>query len=80
MSNIILFDFESNEIRFVGTTESPEWVAADVCAALGLDDVSQAVSTLKPNESDMTNIRVRSENGVEQDRQVLSENELKITP
>lgn len=75
MSNIILFDFESHNIRFVGTAENPWWVAGDICAALGLDDVSQAVSTLKPNESDTTNIRIRSENGVEQDRQVLIVNE-----
>jgi prophage antirepressor-like protein len=50
MANIILFDFENHEIRFVGTAENPEWIADDICNALGLGNTSQALSRLKPNE------------------------------
>ncbi|MFN6537932.1 MAG: hypothetical protein RM021_016375 [Nostoc sp. EkiNYC01] len=34
MSNLAVFQFESHEVRFVGTALDPWWVAADVCAAL----------------------------------------------
>ncbi|UKP01012.1 BRO-N domain-containing protein [Nostoc sp. UHCC 0870] len=37
MSNLAVFVFESQEVRFVGTAEKPEWVAADVCAILDID-------------------------------------------
>lgn len=57
MANIILFDFENHEIRFVGTAENPWWVADDICKALDLDDTSKAVSTLKHGEKDTTIVR-----------------------
>lgn len=50
MANIILFDFENHDIRFIGTAENPEWIADDICNALGLGNTSQALSRLKPNE------------------------------
>lgn len=34
MSNIQFFQFQKSEVRFVGTPEVPEWVAADVVAVL----------------------------------------------
>ncbi|MEH1808417.1 BRO-N domain-containing protein [Nostoc sp.] len=34
MSDLTVFQFESYEIRFVGTPEKPEWVALDVVAVL----------------------------------------------
>lgn len=34
MSDLTIFQFGSQEIRFVGTPEKPEWVATDVVAAL----------------------------------------------
>jgi prophage antirepressor-like protein len=34
----------------VGTAENPEWIADDICNALGLGNTSQALSRLKPNE------------------------------
>jgi prophage antirepressor-like protein len=43
MANIILFHFEQSEVRFVGTAEKPEWVAADICKILGID-TSEAVN------------------------------------
>ena len=37
MTNLSVFAFEGYQVRFVGTAENPEWVAADVCSILGLD-------------------------------------------
>ena len=37
MTNLSVFAFEGHQVRFVGTAENPEWVAADVCSILGLD-------------------------------------------
>jgi prophage antirepressor-like protein len=34
MSNLSVFVFESQHVRFVGTPEKPEWVAADIVAIL----------------------------------------------
>ena len=34
MSDLSIFIFEQQEIRFVGTTEKPEWVASDIVAVL----------------------------------------------
>jgi prophage antirepressor-like protein len=56
MTNITLFDFENNNIRFVGTAESPEWIAADICKALDLEDTSKACSTLELDEKSTTNV------------------------
>lgn len=72
MTDVILFDFENNEIRFVGTAENPEWIADDICKALDLEDTSKACSTLKLNEKGTTIVRTRSENGVEQEREMLT--------
>jgi prophage antirepressor-like protein len=36
MNNIQLFDFEGHEVRIVGTSENPEWVARDVADVLGI--------------------------------------------
>jgi prophage antirepressor-like protein len=71
MSNIILFQFESNEIRFVGTAENPEWIAADVCKALGLGNVSMALSRLKSGEKGIISI----DSGVGTPLQLLTINE-----
>lgn len=51
---LTIFQFESQEIRFVGTADDPWWVAADVCAALGLDNNSRAVSRLDDDEKGIT--------------------------
>jgi prophage antirepressor-like protein len=55
MSNIILFQFESNEIRFVGTAENPEWIAADICKVLGIANVSDALESLDSDEKGIAN-------------------------
>ena len=36
MTNLTIFQFEQNEVRFVGTANNPWWVASDVCAILGI--------------------------------------------
>jgi len=36
MSKLSVFDFEGQEVKVFGSTEHPEWVAADVGAVLGL--------------------------------------------
>jgi prophage antirepressor-like protein len=72
MTDIILFQFESNEIRFVGTADNPQWIADDICKALGLDNTSQAIAGLDPDESDICNVEIRSENGITQEREMLT--------
>jgi prophage antirepressor-like protein len=57
MSNLSVFSFEEKEVRFVGTAEKPEWVAADVCTCLQLSDTSKALETLEPGEKDTKNVR-----------------------
>ncbi|MBD2505593.1 BRO-N domain-containing protein [Anabaena azotica] len=37
MSNLSVFVFESQEVRFVGTPDKPEWIANDVCIILDID-------------------------------------------
>jgi prophage antirepressor-like protein len=72
MSDLILFNFENNDIRFVGSADKPEWIAADICKALELEDVSQALTGLDIDEAGMCIVRIRSENGVEQEREMLT--------
>lgn len=57
MSNLSIFVFESQQVRFVGTAEKPEWVAADICACLELSDTSKALETLEPDEKGTKNVR-----------------------
>ena len=54
---LTVFSFESNEIRFVGTADKPEWIAADVCKALDLEDTSKALVGLKYQEKGSISIR-----------------------
>jgi prophage antirepressor-like protein len=50
MSEIIQsFDFETKEVRIIGDTKNPWFVAKDICSILELSNVSQAVSKL-PNK------------------------------
>lgn len=51
MSDLTIFVFESTEVRFVGTLEKLEWVAADVCAILDID-TSVAVNGRKRKRND----------------------------
>ncbi|ESA37650.1 prophage antirepressor [Leptolyngbya sp. Heron Island J] len=50
MSEIVLFNFESHDIRYVGDGIKHEWVATDVCAALNIRNSSQALDRLDDDE------------------------------
>ena len=56
MSNLTVFQFESQEVRFVGTAIDPWWVAADVCLILEVKNPSQAIARLDEDERAMFNI------------------------
>lgn len=44
---IELFDFRGTQVRVVLTESAPQYVAADVCAALGLENVTRACESLE---------------------------------
>ncbi|WP_013324524.1 BRO-N domain-containing protein [Gloeothece verrucosa] len=51
MSNLtIIFTFEEQQVRFVGTTDNPEWVAQDVCDVLGIESARDALQDFDPDE------------------------------
>lgn len=50
MSNLTVFQFESQEVRFVGTPDDPWWVAADVCAVLEIKNVGNVIAKLDDDE------------------------------
>ena len=51
-----IFEFESKEVRFVGTAERPEWVAQDVCDVLGNGSASSALRNFDSTEKGMCTI------------------------
>lgn len=58
MSEIVPFNFDGAQVRvFVDLDNNPWWVAADVCAVLGLSKVDAAVSRLDPADTGRTGIR-----------------------
>ena len=44
------FNFEGVEVRMVGTPEEPEWVAKDVCKALGIKNSRDLISRIPDRE------------------------------
>ncbi|WP_193199739.1 Bro-N domain-containing protein [Nostoc sp. MG11] len=56
MSNLSVFVFESQQVRFVGTPDKPEWVAADVCTILEIQNVSQALASFDADERGLCNV------------------------
>ncbi|MBW4668415.1 MAG: hypothetical protein KME60_13555 [Cyanomargarita calcarea GSE-NOS-MK-12-04C] len=50
MSDLTVFQFESKEVRFVGTPIDPWWVAADVCGVLEHSNPSSAIARLDEDE------------------------------
>lgn len=55
-SEPLTFKFGDDEIRIVKQPDSePLFIAGDVCKALGLDNVGQALAGLKDNEKDIRN-------------------------
>lgn len=59
--NIVPFQFENKSVRVVKDENGDPWfVAADVCAALGLDDTSKACSRLDVDERGTNTVRTPS--------------------
>lgn len=50
------FNFEGTQLRVFGDSVNPMFVAADICKALGIQNVTQAVRALAPFERAMLNI------------------------
>lgn len=56
MSNLTVFEFESHEVRFVGTAIDPWWVASDVCAVLEIKNTRNAYARLDDDEKDVRTV------------------------
>lgn len=52
MNEITLFNYEENEVRVVRTGSEPYWVALDVCKALGIKNMSKALTRIDADEKD----------------------------
>lgn len=50
MSNLAVFDFNSNQVRVIEVNGEPWFVAKDICDVLDLSDVSKACERLKDRE------------------------------
>lgn len=46
----LIKNFDGHDVRVVGTPENPLFVAADVCAVLGLQNTAQAIDALDDDE------------------------------
>ncbi|MBO3463118.1 BRO family protein [Aetokthonos hydrillicola Thurmond2011] len=68
MSNLTVFEFETHEVRFVGTADDPWWVAADVCTILGIT-VSLAVNGRERKAKDGS---IRHDGGLDQDEKGIA--------
>ena len=55
MMNALTLDlkYEGTEIRVVGTADNPQWVAADVCAVLGISQPANVLRKFKSTEKGM---------------------------
>lgn len=72
MTNLSTFAFEGKQVRFVGTLEEPEWIAADVCNILELN-TSQAVNRRKDRLGSGLD---EDEKGIDNDDTLRSEQEM----
>lgn len=50
----VVLDFQGKPVRFVGTPEKPEWIAADVCDVLGLTNSRKAIADFDEDEKGVT--------------------------
>lgn len=53
---VTLYSFESNRIRTIELNDEPWFVAQDICAALNIQNVTQAIERLDDDERSMFNI------------------------
>ena len=56
MSNLSVFTFENQQVRFVGTAEKPEWVAQDVGIVLEIKNVRQILAKFDEDEKGVCTI------------------------
>ena len=56
MSNLSVFTFENQQVRFVGTAEKPEWVAQDVGIVLEVKNVRQILAKFEEDEKGVCTI------------------------
>ncbi|MDV3002964.1 MAG: hypothetical protein N5P05_004619 (plasmid) [Chroococcopsis gigantea SAG 12.99] len=56
MSNLIIFGFENQEVRFVGTADNPQWIAQDVGTALEIKNVRQLLCNFDEDEKGVCSI------------------------
>lgn len=56
MADLQNFEFEGQGVRFVGTVEDPEWVAADICRILDIGNPSDAISGFDSDERGIANV------------------------
>jgi BRO family, N-terminal domain len=56
MSDLIVFGFENQQVRFVGTPEYPEWVAQDVGIALDIQNIRQLLTKFDDDEKGVCTI------------------------
>lgn len=74
MSNISIIKFNTNAIRIVMKDDDPWFVAADVCTALGIGNVTNAVRSLDDDEATLYKIKGSFNNAI-QERKVNIVNE-----
>lgn len=55
MSDLSIFTFEKQEVRFVGTAQKPEWVALDVGKVLEIKNVRQILAKFVEDEKGVCN-------------------------
>lgn len=76
MSNLSIFNFNQNEVRTIVRDGGDIWfVASDVANALDYRDASNMIRNLDSDEAATHNLSIRSENGIEQIREVAIINE-----
>ncbi len=75
MSEIAIFAFDSAAVRTLDLNGEPWFVATDIAKILGYRNAPDMVRNLDDDEADTHNLRISSENGVEQDREVTIINE-----
>lgn len=75
MTNITPFSFDQHPVRVIDRSGQPWFVASDIAGALEYREAKDMTRNLDDDESDRHILRVRSENGVEQDREVTIINE-----
>ncbi len=70
-SAVVPFRFESNEIRTITIDGDPWFVAADVCAALGIDNVTNAIKRIPARHA--TLYRIKGVDDKEREVNIISE-------